>query len=88
VVPAATYRLLFVLVLLAHDQRRIRHIVVTAHPTAAWTAQRRRHAFCQIDFLVTTTGTVAIYFSSFQTISTLVRSRAVPWPLVPGGGSV
>jgi putative transposase len=39
VVPTATYRLLFVLVLLAHDRRRIWHIAVTAHPTTAWTAQ-------------------------------------------------
>ena len=45
VVPTATYRLLFVLVLLAHDRRRIRHIPVTAHPTAAWTAQQLREAF-------------------------------------------
>ena len=35
VVPTAIYRLLFVLVLLAHDRRRIRHVAVTAHPTAA-----------------------------------------------------
>ena len=42
VVPTATYRLLFVLVLLAHDRRRIRHVAVTAHPTAAWTAQQLR----------------------------------------------
>src|ERR1700736_4867058 len=34
VVPTATYRLLFVLVLLAHDRRRIRHVAVTAHPTS------------------------------------------------------
>src|SRR5438067_2501449 len=45
VVPTATYRLLFVLVLLAHDRRRIRHVAVTAHPTAAWTAQQVREAF-------------------------------------------
>jgi putative transposase len=45
VVPTATYRLLFVLVFLAHDRRRIRHVAVTAHPTAAWTAQRLREAF-------------------------------------------
>ena len=44
VVPTATYRLLFVLVLLAHDRRRIRHVAVTAHPTA-WTAQQLREAF-------------------------------------------
>jgi putative transposase len=40
-----TYRLLFVFVLLAHDRRRIRHVAVTAHPTAAWTAQQLREAF-------------------------------------------
>jgi putative transposase len=45
VVPTATYRLLFVLVLLAHDRRRIRHVAVTAHPTAAWAAQQLREAF-------------------------------------------
>jgi putative transposase len=45
VVPTATYRLLFVLVLLAHDRRRIRRVAVTAQPTAAWTAQQLREAF-------------------------------------------
>jgi putative transposase len=45
VVPTVTYRVLFVLVLLAHDRRRIRHVAVTAHPTAAWTAQQLREAF-------------------------------------------
>jgi putative transposase len=45
VVPTATYRLLFVLVLVAHDRRRIRHVAVTAHPTAAWAAQQLREAF-------------------------------------------
>jgi transposase InsO family protein len=45
VVPTVTFRLVFVLVLLAHDRRRIRHVAVTAHPTAAWTAQQIREAF-------------------------------------------
>ena len=40
-----TYRLLFVLVILAHYRRRIVHVAVTAHPTAAWTAQQLREAF-------------------------------------------
>src|SRR5947207_5954046 len=44
VVPTVTCRLVFVLVLLAHDRRRIRHVAVTAHPTAAWTAQQLREA--------------------------------------------
>jgi putative transposase len=45
VVPTATCRLLFVLVLLAHDRRRVVHVAVTEHPTAAWTAQQFRDAF-------------------------------------------
>ena len=45
VVPTVTFRLVFELVLLAHDRRRIRHVAVTAHPTAAWTAQQLREAF-------------------------------------------
>ena len=45
VVPTPTCRLLFVLVILAHERRRIVHIAVTDHPTAAWTAQQLREAF-------------------------------------------
>jgi putative transposase len=45
VVPSATYRLLFVLVILAHERRRIVHVAVTEHPTAAWTTQQVREAF-------------------------------------------
>src|SRR5262249_49058650 len=42
VVPTATCRLLFVLVILAHERRRVVHVAVTDHPTAAWTAQQLR----------------------------------------------
>jgi putative transposase len=45
VVPTATCRLLFVLVILAHARRRVVRIAVTDHPTAAWTAQQLREAF-------------------------------------------
>jgi putative transposase len=45
VVPTVTYRLLFVPVMLAHNRRRIVHVAVTAHPTAAWTTQQLREAF-------------------------------------------
>jgi putative transposase len=31
---------LFVLVVLSHDRRRIVHANITAHPTAEWTAQQ------------------------------------------------
>ena len=33
------------LLVLAHDRRRIVHFNVTAHPTAEWTAQQLREAF-------------------------------------------
>jgi putative transposase len=39
-VPTAQLRVLFVPVVLAHHRRRVLHFNVTAHPTAAWTAQQ------------------------------------------------
>ena len=47
VVPTVTFRLLFVLVILEHDRRRLVHVTVTEHPTAAWTAQQLRNAFSE-----------------------------------------
>jgi putative transposase len=44
-VPTLTGRVLFVLILLTHRRRRIIHINVTEHPTAAWTAQQIVAAF-------------------------------------------
>jgi transposase InsO family protein len=44
-VPTATFRVLFVFVVLEHDRRRIVHVNVTAHPTAARTAQQLREAW-------------------------------------------
>jgi transposase InsO family protein len=49
VVPTVTFQLLFVLVILAHDRRRLVHVAVTDHPTAAWTAQQLRNAFSEND---------------------------------------
>jgi hypothetical protein len=36
---------LFVFVVLLHDRRRVAHVNVTAHPTAAWAAQQLREAW-------------------------------------------
>ena len=44
-VPTLTGRVLFVLVVLAHQRRRIIHVNITEHPTAAWTAQQIVDAF-------------------------------------------
>jgi len=35
---------LFVLVILAHERRRVVHVPVTDHPPAAWTAQQLRES--------------------------------------------
>jgi len=40
VVPTITFHLLYVMVFLSHDRRRIIHFDVTAHPTARWCAQQ------------------------------------------------
>ncbi len=39
-VPTATFRMLFVLVVLSHDRRQILHTNVTDSPTAEWTARQ------------------------------------------------
>src|SRR5213593_967426 len=39
-VPTATFRVLFVLVVLRHDRRRLVHLNVTEHPTAGRTARQ------------------------------------------------
>jgi putative transposase len=44
-VPTLRFQVLYVFLVLAHDRRRILHVGVTAHPTAAWTAQQLREAF-------------------------------------------
>jgi putative transposase len=39
-VPTATFRVLFVLVMLTHSRRRLVHFNATEHPTAEWTARQ------------------------------------------------
>jgi putative transposase len=45
VVPTVTYKVLFVLVILAHERRRVLHVNVTEHPTEQWTVQQVVEAF-------------------------------------------
>jgi hypothetical protein len=44
-VPTIRFRVLYVLIVLAHERRRILHFAITAHPTAEWAAQQLREAF-------------------------------------------
>jgi len=85
VVPTATCRLLFVLVILAHERRRLVHVAVTDHPTAAWTAQQLREAFPWNDvprYLVRDRDSV---FHAWATMATAMDIREVitaprsPW---------
>jgi transposase InsO family protein len=44
-VPTATFRILYVFLVLRHERRQIVHFNVTEHPTAQWTAQQIVEAF-------------------------------------------
>jgi putative transposase len=45
VVPTVTHKVRFVLLILAHERRRLVHFNITEHPTAEWTAQQMIEAF-------------------------------------------
>ena len=44
-IPTATFRILFVFLVMRHDRRFVLHFNVTANPTAQWTAQQTVEAF-------------------------------------------
>ena len=44
-VPTATFRVLYVLLVLCHERRHIVHFNVTGHPTSVWIAQQLVEAF-------------------------------------------
>lgn len=86
VVPTATFKVLFVFIVLTHDRRRIIHFNVTKHPTAQWTAQQIVEAFpfdTTPRFLLRDGD--AIYGSRVRRklaslgIEEVVTARASPW---------
>ena len=84
--PTASFRILFVLLILSHDRRRILHLNVTEHPSAAWTAQQLLEA-CGLDeeprYLLRDRD--AIYGSDFRRqaavldIKEVVTAARSPW---------
>jgi len=78
-IPTATFRVLFVLVILGHDRRRILHFNVTEHPTAAWTARQLLEA-CGTDNnpLFLTRDRDPIYGKTFRRQVTALNIQDVP----------
>jgi len=85
-VPTLTGRVLFVLVILSHERRRVVHFNVVEHPTAAWTAQQVVNAFTDDaapQWLLRDRD--SIYSDAFRrrvvnmAITEVVSSPASPW---------
>jgi transposase InsO family protein len=85
-VPTATFRILFVFIVLSHNRRHIRHFNVTAHPTAMWKRRRLVEA-CGMattpKFLIRDRG--GIYGNRFQSeadalgIEEVITDAGAPW---------
>ncbi len=94
VVPTVTARLLYVLVILNHERRRIVHSNITEAPTAEWTAQQIVNAFpydTSPEYLLRDRD--SIYGSAFvqrvagMNIKQKVISRKSPWQTHSSSGS-
>ena len=44
-VPTASFRILYVFLVLRHERREVVHFNITEHPTARWSAQQMVEAF-------------------------------------------
>jgi transposase InsO family protein len=82
-VPTATFRNLFVLVVLAHNRRLIRHVAVTDHPTSAWTAAQLEEAFPQGDRPAYLIHDRHKMFRSKTFLASLARMRITDIPTAP-----
>jgi putative transposase len=66
-VPTATFRILYVLLVLSHERRQVVHLNITENPTAIWAAQQMIEAFSNkhcVLILITITRHVHIYHST------------------------
>src|SRR5208337_687836 len=78
VVVSASFRLLYVMIILAHDRRTIVRFDVTRNPTAGWLARQVTDAFpcaASCHRMPTTTTAAAPIFHSTRIVRTRARSR-------------
>ena len=85
-VPSATFKVLYVFVVLSHDRRRILHVNVTRHPTSEWTAQQIREAFpCGEELHFLHRDRDSIYGDTFRRavrslgIEEVISTKKSPW---------
>ena len=85
-VPTINYKLLYVLVFLSHQRRKIIHFNVTAHPTSEWSTQQLRNALQEFDipkFLIRDRDTKFGYLFSQSVsdfgINEIVTAYRSPW---------
>ena len=85
-VPTATFRILFVLIVLEHRRRQVLHFNVTEHPTAEWTGQQIVEAFVDRDaprYLIRDRD--GVYGAAFRNrveslkIEQVLTARQSPW---------
>ena len=85
-VPTATFRVLFVLVILSHTRRRVVHFNVTSNPSAEWTSQQVVEAFpwdTAPEFLLRDRDSIygALFRSRIKNmgIREIITARQSPW---------
>jgi hypothetical protein len=86
VVACASFRLLYVMIILSHDRRRIIHTAVTDHPMAAWLSRQVTEAFPRDTapsyLLRDRDGSYGAYFCSrvaAMNITEVVTAPRSPW---------
>ena len=86
VVAFASFRLLYVTIILTHERRRIIHTAVTEHPTAAWLSRQVTEAFpwdtAPLYLLRDRDGSYGAYFCSrveAMGIAEVITAPRSPW---------
>ena len=87
VVPMLTFKILYILVIISHERRKIEHFAITEHPTAAWMKQQIREATAfgrQPKYLIHDNGKMflAKSFQQFLSFCDIVSKRITyysPW---------